>query len=73
MKYDPLGTFHIEKDVPGLRRHANANVVRRDRKARLPEARRCSCDGAEIHGYVRSAERIADDCAENVIGGFCSS
>ena len=23
VKYDPLGTFHIEKGVPGLRRHAD--------------------------------------------------
>jgi len=27
VKYDPLGTFHIEKGVPGLRRHADLDLL----------------------------------------------
>ena len=27
VKYDPLGTFHIEKGVPGLRRHADLDAL----------------------------------------------
>jgi len=49
VKYDPLGTFHIEKDVPGLRRRGFGCVVRRDRRlakeARKRFARRCRRSG----------------------------
>jgi len=39
VKYDPLGTFHIERGVPGLRRHADLEVL-------TNEIERFSKDGA---------------------------
>ena len=40
VKYDPLGTFHIEPNVPGLRRHANLGTL-------VSEVRRFSPTGAD--------------------------
>lgn len=39
VKYDPLGTFHIERGVPGLRRHADLELL-------TNEIERFSKDGA---------------------------
>ena len=40
VKYDPLGTFHIEPDAPGLRRHADLAKL-------VSEVRRFSPNGAD--------------------------
>ena len=40
IKYDPLGTFHVEKDKPGLRRHADLSKL-------VSEVERFSPDGAK--------------------------
>jgi phytoene dehydrogenase-like protein len=40
VKYDPLGTFHVEKGKPGLRRHADLSLL-------VDEVRRFSPEGAE--------------------------
>ena len=39
VKYDPLGTFHVEKGKPGLRRHADLSLL-------VDEVRRFSPEGA---------------------------